>query len=51
MKNKLSYRTGIAYQLNYTGIFTSRINSVNDEYLKQLIIEIENQRIRKATNN
>lgn len=51
MKNNLFYLTGVAYQLNYTGIFTSCINSVNNEYLEQQLIEIENQRIRKATNN
>ena len=35
MKNKLSYLIGVACFLSYTGVFTSCVNGVDDEYLEQ----------------
>lgn len=39
MKNKLSYLIGVACILSYTGIFTSCVNGVDDEYLEQKFTE------------
>lgn len=39
MKNKLSYLIGVAFLLSYTGIFTSCVNGVDDEYLEQKFTE------------